>query len=94
MQEASLSQVLRVLLIVLLIYFGFKLFIRWFGPIILRYFLKKVGKKFEQKFSQFDPMAGQQQRQKQGEVTIEKNQKNKRKSKNDVGDYIDYEEIE
>ncbi|MDX1602735.1 MAG: DUF4834 family protein [Salinimicrobium sediminis] len=92
MQEASLSEVLRVLLIVLLIYFGFKLIIRWFGPIILRYFLKKVGKKFEQKFSQFDPTAGQQQ--KQGEVTIDKKPNNKRKSKNDVGEYIDYEEID
>ena len=94
MQEASLSEVLRVLLIVLLIYFGFKLIIRWFGPIILRYFLKKVGKKFEQKFNQFDPMAGQQQQRKQGEVTIDKKPKNKRKSKNDVGEYIDYEEID
>lgn len=93
MQEASLSEVLRVLLIVLLIYFGFKLIIRWFGPIILRYFLKKVGKKFEQKFGQANPMAGQQQR-KQGEVTIDKKPKNKRKSKNDVGEYIDYEEID
>ena len=94
MQEASLSEVLRVLLIVLLIYFGFKLFIRWFGPIILRYFLKKVGKKFEQRFSQFGPMAGQQQQQKQGEITIDKKPEKKRKSKNDVGDYIDYEEID
>ena len=94
MQEASLSEVLRVLLIVLLIYFGFKLFIRWFGPMILRYFLRKVGKKFEQKFGQFGPMTNQQQQQDTGNVTIDKKPRQKRKSKNDVGEYIDYEEID
>ena len=53
MQEASLSEVLRVVLIILLIYFGIKLIIRWFGPILLRWILKRVGKKFGQNFSQF-----------------------------------------
>lgn len=92
MQEASISGVLKVLLIVLLIYFGLKLIIRWFGPILLRYILKKVGKKFGQDFSQF----GQQGRkkEKEGEVSIEKKPKNTPRSKKDVGEYIDYEEID
>ena len=51
MYEASLTEVLKVVLIVLLIYFGLKLIIRWLGPILLRWVLKKIGKKFEQKFS-------------------------------------------
>ena len=92
MYEASLTEVLKVVLIVLLIYFGLKLIIRWLGPILLRWFLKKIGKKFEQKFSNFDP-TGQQQQQ-EGEVTIEKKPKKRGKSKNDVGEYIDYEEID
>ncbi len=92
MQEASLTQVLKVVLIVFLVYFGLKIFFRWFGPIILRWFLKKIGKKFEQRFSQFDPSKAQQQRQ--GEVTIDKKPKSTQKSKNDVGEYIDYEEID
>ncbi|MFD2518825.1 DUF4834 domain-containing protein [Salinimicrobium flavum] len=91
MHEASFSEVLRVVLIILLIYFGFKLIIRWFGPLILKYFLRKVGQKFEQKFNQFDSTAG---KPKEGEVTIEKKPKNPRNSKKDVGDYIDYEEID
>jgi hypothetical protein len=92
MHEASLTEVLRVLLIVFLIYFGLKLLIRWFGPILLRWVLKKIGKKFEQRFSQFDPGRGQQRQQ--GEVSIEKKPKSPPKSKNDVGEYIDYEEID
>lgn len=93
MHEASLAEVLKVVLIILLIYFGFKIMIRWLGPLILRYFLRKVGKKFEQKFSQqFDTSA--RQRQTQGEVTIEKKPGKNPKAKNDVGEYIDYEEID
>ena len=92
MYEASLTEVLKVVLIVLLIYFGLKLIIRWLGPILLRWVLKKIGKKFEQKFSHFDPT--RQQKQQEGEVSIEKKPKNKGKSKNDVGEYIDYEEID
>jgi hypothetical protein len=92
MHEASLIQVLRVLLIVLLVYFGLKLLIRWFGPILLSWVLKKIGKKFEQRFSQFD--MGREPQQKQGEVSIDKKPKTTRKSKNDVGEYIDYEEID
>lgn len=92
MHEASLTQVLKVVLIVLLIYFGFKLIIRWVGPLLLRWMLKKIGKKFEQRFSQFDP--GREQQRQQGEVSIDKGPKSKPKSKNDVGEYIDYEEID
>ena len=91
MQEASLSEVLRVVLIILLIYFGLKLIIRWFGPLLLKYILKKVGKKFEQKFSHFDPSG---QAKKEGDVSINKKPKNSRKSSKEVGEYIDYEEID
>ena len=92
MYEASFSEVIRVVLIILLIYFGLKLIIRWFGPLLLKYILRKVGKKFEQSFNPHAPSG--RKKQKEGEVTIEKKPKNKRKSNNDVGEYIDYEEID
>lgn len=91
MHEASFAEVIRVVLIILLIYFGLKLILRWLGPLLLKYFLRKVGKKFEQQFNQSDPM---QQKKNEGEVSIEKKPKNSRKSNNDVGEYIDYEEID
>ncbi len=92
MYEASFSEVIRVVLIILLIYFGLKLIIRWFGPLLLKYILRKVGKKFEQNFNQYDPSG--RKKKKEGEVTIEKKPKNNSKSNNDVGEYIDYEEID
>lgn len=91
MYEASFSEVIRVLLIILLIYFGFKLIIRWFGPLLLKFILRRIGKKFEQRFGGFDPGA---QEKKEGEVSIEKKPKKKRKPQKDVGEYIDYEEID
>lgn len=92
MYEASFSEVIRVILIILLIYFGIKILIRWFGPLLMKYILRKVGKQFEKKFNQFDTSGRGKKRA--GDVTIDKKPKNKRKSNNDVGEYIDYEEID
>lgn len=90
MDTASFESILKTILIILLIYFGFKIFIKWFGPIILRYFLKKIGNKFQQ---QFDPQA-KTKTKKKGEVVIEKKPKSGRKPDKSVGEYIDYEEID
>lgn len=90
MHIASFESVLKTILIILLIYFGFKVFIKWFGPLILKYFLNKIGKKFQQQFNQ-QPNS---QSQKKGEVVIEKKPQADRESNKNVGEYIDYEEID
>ena len=89
MFEAAFSDVVEVILVILLIYFGFKILIRWFGPIILRYFLKKVGKQFEKKFGQSE----QYQKKPEQDSLVKKTGK-RRKPNNEVGEYIDYEEID
>lgn len=100
MIEASFSDVLEVIFIFLLIYFGFRVLVRWFGPMILKYFLKKVGKKFEQNFQQpwQNPPSGAANTgwdRHKNNVEIKNPQKtNRPKSNKDVGEYIDYEEIE
>ena len=91
MEDNPLFEVLKVVLIVLLIYLGFKILLRWLAPVILKYFLKKIGKKFGQSFGNFN--AGRPSRS-EGEVTIEKKPKSTRKSDKEVGEYIDYEEID
>lgn len=101
MVEASFSDVLEVIFIFLLIYFGFRVLVRWFGPMLLKYFLKKVGKKFERNFhqswQQTAPPDGNKARWNKHKNDVEiKNpqQSNRPKSNKDVGEYIDYEEIE
>lgn len=91
MLEASFSDVLETILIILLVYFGFKLLIKWFGPLLLKYFLRKMGKRFEQ---QFKKQQRPSSREEEGKVSIDKKPKNRRTSNKDVGEYIDYEEID
>jgi hypothetical protein len=93
MLEASLSGVLKTVLIVLLVYFGLKILIRFFGPILLKYFMRKMGQKFEQKFNQqFGGTPPPQD--KSGKVSIDKKPKTSGQSNKNVGEYIDYEEID
>ena len=89
MQEASLQGVLKIILIILLIYYGLKVVTRLFGPLLLKYVTKKAGEKFQQQFSQYQ----HHQQSTDGEITIEKKPKQNSSNK-DVGEYIDYEEID
>ncbi|MAM18571.1 MAG: DUF4834 family protein [Christiangramia sp.] len=95
MLAASLTGVLKTVLIILLVYFGLKIIFRYFGPLILKYFMRKMGKKFEQQFNQqFGGGFQNQQAQQKGKVSIDKKPKNDRTSDKKVGEYIDYEEID
>jgi len=57
---------------------------------ILKYFLKKIGSKFQQQFNQQAPGKSQ----KKGDVTIDRKPNNSPKANKKVGEYIDYEEID
>ncbi|SEM31332.1 protein of unknown function [Aquimarina amphilecti] len=89
MQLASLSGVLKVILILLLIYYGLKILTRLFGPLLLRYVTKKAGEKFQQQFQQYQ----EPQSSPNNDTTIDKKPKEKSSNK-DVGEYIDFEEID
>jgi hypothetical protein len=91
-QEASVMGLLRTVLIILLIYFGFKILARLFAPLLLRF----VAKKAAQKFGGFNGQAQQepQQKQKEGETVIDKMPNQNKTSSDKVGEYIDYEEID
>ncbi|HZJ35993.1 MAG TPA: DUF4834 domain-containing protein [Gillisia sp.] len=90
MYEASFESILKTILIIMLIYFGFKIMIRFFGPLILKYFLKKIGNKFQQQFNQ---QAQPDSKEKADFNTDKKSPKNMKPNKK-VGEYIDYEEID
>lgn len=95
MYTASFTGFLQTILIVLLVYFAFKIFFRWFGPLILKYFMSKLGQRFEQQFKQHSsPFNNSREQEKEGKVSIDKKSANKRKSNKTVGEYIDYEEID
>ncbi|MFP2995028.1 DUF4834 family protein [Spongiivirga sp. MCCC 1A20706] len=82
---------LRTILIILLVYYGLKIFSKLFGPAIMKSAAKKMEKKFSQQFNQQRP---QQTVRPEGEVTIDKAPENSKKSNDRVGEYVDFEEIE
>jgi hypothetical protein len=95
-QEASAMGLLRTVLIILLVFFGFKILARLFAPLLLRFVAKKAEQKFGEQFGGFNNQANQkqQQKQKEGETVIDKMPNQNRKSNEKIGEYIDYEEVD
>lgn len=89
MQYASATGLVRMILIIMLVYFGIKILSRLFAPVLMRFVAKKAEEQFGGQY--------QQQREapkKEGEVTIDKMPNQRKASSDEVGDYIDYEEID
>lgn len=84
--------VARTLLWIVAIYFIIKILSRLLAPILLRYAANKVEKKFGQQFNQ--QRRQQRPSQKEGETSIDKMPSHKTSSNKNVGEYIDYEEID
>lgn len=81
---------LKTIFIIILVYYAFKVLTRIFAP----FFIKFVAKKAEQRFSgEFGERVHQRRSKKEGEVIIDKIPRTKSSNKN-VGDYVDFEEIE
>ena len=85
-QTASLVGLVKTVLIIILAYSIFKYITRLLVPWILRSMAKKMAKKFNQPPSNYNSMN-------EGDVSIYKSVKKKR-SKKDVGEYVDYEELD
>ena len=64
----------------LLFYFGIKIFFRFFGPMLVQFFIKRMAKKFGAEIPDFNTKKKE---------PVE----SKAKKKEVVGEYIDYEEI-
>ena len=85
--EASIQGVFRVILIIVLIYYVFKLLGRYVFPYLLRNYINKQQQKYNQYQQQNEPQ------RKEGEVYIKKKPKSDSKDLDD-GEYVDYEEVE
>jgi len=81
---------MKIILIIALIYFGIKILSRLFAPVLLKYVSKKAEQRFGQQFGGFKNAETQN---KEGEISIDKMPGNKSSNKN-VGEYVDYEEID
>jgi len=90
MQEAGPVNFMRTILIIILIYYAFKLIARYVLPFFLKQFIHKMQDKAQQQY-------GNQQQETNvnvGETSIDKKPNDQAKSNNSVGEYVDYEEID
>ena len=85
---------LKTILIVLLVYFALKFLIRLATPYFMRYLSKKAGQQFEKFFGDIPNMSKQQEKEKEGNITIDKMPRRNSRTNNKVGEYVDYEEVE
>jgi hypothetical protein len=85
---------LKTILIILLVYYTLKLFAKWFGPIIFGYAARKTEKHFRERFEQFQGFQDQEENTNEGEISINKKTVQRNKNSEQIGEFIDFEEIE
>ena len=90
MQQADLMGFLRTILIILLIYYGLKIIARFAFPFLIKNFMGKV----ERKFNEQQQNQSNNQQTKVGETIIDVKPNSNQKTNDSVGEYVDYEEIE
>jgi hypothetical protein len=91
MQEAGLVNVLRTILIILVIYYALKIVMRFAFPLLMKRFMGKMEKKFQQQQGQHHP---NQPTTKVGETIIDKKPSSNSSTNNNVGEYVDYEDVD
>jgi hypothetical protein len=80
---------LRTIAIILIVYYAFKLIGRYVLPLFVKRMVDNVEKKYKDQQQNFS----QDENAKVGETVIDKKPSQTKGSNKDVGDYVDYEEI-
>jgi hypothetical protein len=83
-----ITNFLRTLFIILIIWYGIKLVTKYVLPMVLHKTVKNIQSRVGEKFRQ-----QQQSGRPEGEVTVENKQKNNG-NKSQEGEYVDFEEVE
>lgn len=82
-----LTNFLKTVGIIVVIYFGLKFVGRLLFPIVV----KKAVNNMQARQSQYQR---QQQNKQEGEVTVEKNRRDQSRTRNTEGEYVDFEEVD
>ena len=81
---------LKLILVLILTYYLLKLLARWFAPKLFAYAVRKTEERFKEQFGNYT----QDEAKQPGEVSIDKRPTKNKTTSRDVGEYIDFEEIE
>lgn len=86
-----MEALLRFLFVVVIIYYGFKLFLRYVVPWMITRFMKKQ----QDKFNQMNGFPNSEHsRKKDGEVNIKSKQTKKSGEDTSFGEYVDFEDVD
>ncbi len=80
---------LRTLLVIILIYYGFKFLVRIFAPYLLKKAVDNVQRKSQQHHTN-----STESKVAEGKTVIDKKPNQQKQSNNSVGEYVDFEEID
>ena len=95
--EASVPGFVRTILILFIIFYGFRLLSRYVFPFLLkRWVNKKMGQFQNQTQQQFrdQQQAKEFAKQHEGEVKIKSRGNASKSDSNDIGDFVDFEELD
>lgn len=83
---------IRTILIFVIIYYSFRVITRYIIPFFAREWVKKAQENFKEQQGYVDP---EEARKREGEVKVKPKSQNSnsKTNKEELGDYIDYEEI-
>lgn len=81
---------LKTIFILLLIYYGFKFLARLFAP----YLMKKMAAKMQQRAEEQFGGRRQEPKVKEGETVIDKKPQQNQQGNTNVGEYVDFEEVD
>jgi len=88
-----MNSFLQTILIILLAYYGLKIIFKFSKPYLIKYIAKKVNERFGQAFgSDFNNTSIK--KEDEGAISIDKSQASTKTSSPEVGEYVDYEELE
>ena len=90
MEEASVMGFLRTILILILVYYALK----WLGRILFPVLFQKAVRNFENKMRQEQGQTNTSDQVKEGETVIDRKPGPQRETNKNVGEYVDYEEID
>tara|TARA_B110000046_G_scaffold174546_1_gene198388 strand:- start:664 stop:933 length:270 start_codon:yes stop_codon:yes gene_type:complete len=89
-----MTSFLQTILIILLAYYGLKIIFKFSKPYLIKYISKKANERFGQAFGS-DPFNNSSiKKEDEGAISIDKSQVNTNTSSPEVGEYVDFEELE
>lgn len=94
-ETAGIPNVLRTIFLIVLFYYIFKLLRLYVLPFILRWMMKKGSERMQAEMKRrADQQRGAETIKDDGQIKVERVKKSPKSKKNDdLGDYIDYEEV-